>query len=278
MSICAAIQMVSSPDVEANLVDAERLIQHAAEQGAKLVALPENFAMMGLNTFAKVAYKEVEGQGVIQDFLSRCAQQYNVWLVGGTIPLQATDETKIRAACFVFNAQGERVARYDKVHLFDVHVPETNESYLESNSIEAGNQMVVVETPFGTIGLGVCYDVRFPEFFRCLVERGAEIFIIPAAFTAKTGAVHWEVLLRARAIENMCYVIAPNQGGFHANGRETFGHSFIIDPWGDILDGHKMGEGMACATINRHKLKKIRADFPVLMHRRVINQTIQDNV
>ena len=276
MSICAAIQMVSSPNVKTNLLDAEKLIEKASGQGAKLIALPENFAIMGVNEFDKVAHKEQEGKGIIQDFLGNCAQKYDVWLISGTIPLVADDETKIRAACLVFNNFGEQVARYDKAHLFDVHVPDTDEQYFESNSIEAGHKMVLVTTPFGKIGLSVCYDLRFPEFFRYLVDLGAEILITPAAFTAETGAAHWEVLLRARAIENLCYLIAPNQGGEHANGRKTFGHSMIIDPWGKVLACHKTGAGIACADIDRATLKAIRANFPVLKHRRCINENIQN--
>ena len=269
MSKCAAIQMASSPNVGANLLEAEKLIAQAAKQGAKLVALPENFAIMGMNEFDKVKEKEIDGQGIIQDFLAHSAKKHQVWIVGGTIPLVADDENKIRAACLVYNNQGERVARYDKTHLFDVSMPDTNEKYFESNSIEAGSKSVVIETPFGKIGIGICYDLRFPEFFRKLVREGAEIIIAPSAFTAETGAAHWEILLRARAIENLCYVIAPNQGGFHVNGRKTFGHSMIVDPWGGILDCHKTGAGVVCAEIDKQQLEKVRTNFPVLTHRRL---------
>jgi nitrilase len=269
MSKCAAIQMASSPNVGANLLEAEKLIAEAAKQGAKLVALPENFAIMGMNEFDKVKEKEIDGQGDIQDFLAHSAKKHQVWIVGGTVPLVADDENKIRAACLVYNDQGERVARYDKVHLFDVSVPDTDEKYFESNSIEAGFKSAIIETPFGKIGLGICYDLRFPEFFRKLVREGAEIIIVPSAFTAETGAAHWEILLRARAIENLCYVIAPNQGGFHVNGRKTFGHSMIVDPWGGILDCHKTGAGVVCAEIDKQRLEKVRTNFPVLTHRRL---------
>ncbi len=274
MTLCAAIQMASSPNVGTNLLDAEKLIAKACQGGAKLVALPENFAIMGMNEFDKLAHKETEGSGVIQNFLANCARKYKVWVIGGTIPLLAMDKTKIRAACLVFNDNGEQVARYDKAHLFDVCVPETGEKYFESNSIEAGHHPLVIDSPFGKIGLGICYDLRFPEFFRYLVEQGAEIFITPAAFTAKTGEAHWSVLLRARAIENLCYVIAPNQGGVHANGRQTYGHSMIVDPWGKILDCHDVGSGMACADIDLTQLHKTRANFPVLNHKRSIAKKI----
>lgn len=266
--MCAAIQMASSPNVGANLLEAEKLIAEAAKAGAKLIALPENFAIMGVHELDKVKVREADGNGIIQTFLSDMAKKYVVWLVGGTIPLVADDEHKVRAACLVFNDQGERVARYDKVHLFDVSVPGTNEQYRESDSIENGNEPIVIETPFGKLGLSVCYDLRFPEFFRKMLEMGVEIIVIPSAFTAETGAAHWEVLLRARAIENLSYVIAPNQGGFHLNGRKTFGHSMIVDPWGGVLDCYKTGAGFVVSDIDLERLEKVRTSFPVIKHRR----------
>ncbi|MDP3009931.1 MAG: carbon-nitrogen hydrolase family protein [Methylococcales bacterium] len=268
MSKCAAIQMASSPTVSYNLLEAEKLIAEAVKAGAKLVALPENFALMGDHESDKFKVKEIEGTGPIQDFLSSTAKKYGIWIVGGTIPIVGDNPNKVRAACLIYNDLGERVARYDKVHLFDVVVPSTNEVYRESDSIEAGNQPLVIDTPFGRIGIAICYDLRFPEFFRGMHDQGVEILIIPAAFTHETGAAHWEVLLRARAIENLCYVIAPNQGGFHKNGRRTFGHSMIIDPWGVILDCYKTGGGFVCTDIDLERLKKIRNTFPVLSHQR----------
>ena len=267
MSLCAAIQMASSPYVDANLMEAEKLIAEVAKLGAKLISLPENFALMGEHELDKVKIKEQDGSGPIQDFLSNTARKYSVWIIGGTIPLVADHENKVRAACLIYNDQGERVARYDKIHLFDVSVPGTNEEYRESDSIEKGEQPLVLDTPFGKLGIAVCYDLRFPELFRTLSQQGAEILVIPSAFTAQTGAAHWEVLLRARAIENLCYVIAPNQGGFHLNGRQTFGHSMVIDPWGVVLDCYKTGAGFASASIELEKLEKVRASFPVLDHR-----------
>ena len=272
MSKCAAIQMASSPSVKANLLEADKLIAEAAKAGARLVALPENFAIMGVNEGDKVKEKELDGSGVIQDFLSATAKKYDVWVVGGTIPLAADAENKVRAGCLVYNNAGERVARYDKIHLFDVSVPSTGEQYHESNSIEAGQNPLVVDTPFGKLGVAVCYDLRFPELFRDMVDLGMEILVIPSAFTAETGAAHWEVLLRARAIENLCYVIAPNQGGFHLNGRKTFGHSMIIDPWGTVLDCYKTGGGFVSANIERERLEKMRTSFPALTHRRIFCQ------
>jgi predicted amidohydrolase len=272
MTKCAAIQMASSPSVRANLLEADKLIAEAAKAGAKLVALPENFALMGVDEFDKVKQKEVFGTGLIQDFLSNAAKKYGVWVVGGTIPLAANDENKIRAACLIFNDLGDYVARYDKIHLFDVHLPDTGEEYLESTAIEAGDKPLVIDTPFGKLGVAVCYDLRFPELFRDMADLGVEIIVVPAAFTAETGAAHWEVLLRARAIENLCYLIAPGQGGFHLNGRKTYGHSMIVDPWGIVLDCYKTGGGFVSAEIDRERIEKIRNTFPVLKHRRFFCQ------
>lgn len=269
MSICAAIQMASSPNVESNLLEAGKLIAEAAKQGAKLITLPENFALMGMHELDKVKVREPEGEGPIQKFLSETAVKHGIWLIAGTVPLTAADDNKVRAACLVYNSDGARVARYDKAHLFDVSVPDTGEEYRESDSIEhGGGEPIVIDSPFGRIGLAVCYDLRFPEFFRKMSEQGVDIVVVPAAFTEKTGAAHWEVLLRARAIENLCYVIAPNQGGFHVNGQQTFGHSMVIDPWGVVLDCYKMGAGYASALIDLDKVEKIRTSFPVLNHRR----------
>lgn len=266
MTICAAIQMASGPQVSANLLEADKLIAEAVKAGAKLVALPENFAIMGMNEFDKVKVGEVDGVGPIQDFLATTAKKYNVWVVGGTIPLLGDQADKVRAACLIFNDQGQRVARYDKIHLFDVSVPDTQEEYRESDSVEAGTEICVLETPFGKLAVAVCYDLRFPEFFRAMSKQAFDILVIPSAFTAKTGAAHWEVLLRARAIENLCYVIAPNQGGFHKNGRQTYGHSMIVDPWGVVLDCYKTGTGFVSASIDSSRLEKTRASFPVLQH------------
>lgn len=268
MTICAAIQMASGPQVSANLLEAEKLIAESAKCGARLVALPENFAIMGMNETDKLKVCEIDGSGPIQDFLAAVAKKYNVWVVGGTIPLAASDPNKVRAACLVHDNQGLRVARYDKIHLFDVSVPDSGEVYRESDSVEAGNEFCVIDSPFGRLGIAVCYDLRFPEFFRSMSKQMLDIVVIPSAFTAKTGAAHWEVLLRARAIENLCYVVAPNQGGFHKNGRQTYGHSMIVDPWGVVLDCYKTGSGFVCADIEKNRLEKTRASFPVLDHRR----------
>ncbi|MEY4767865.1 MAG: hypothetical protein RL637_504 [Pseudomonadota bacterium] len=269
MTKCAAIQMASGPNVRANLLEAEKLIADAAKTGAKLLALPENFALMAIDEQDKFKHAEIEGQGQIQDFLAAMAKKYALWIVAGTIPLLAKADQKVRAACLIFNELGEQVARYDKIHLFDVNLPDSQEQYRESLTIEAGEQPLVIHSPFGRLGIAICYDLRFPELFREMLDLGMEVLVIPSAFTAKTGAAHWEVLLRARAIENLCYVIAPNQGGFHLNGRHTFGHSMIVDPWGVILESHKTGSGFITASIDLERLEKVRTNFPVLNHRRI---------
>ena len=268
MLLMAAIQMVSEPDMAANLATAADLLAEAAGRGAQLAVLPENFAQMGRRETDKLAVQETPGAGLIQDFLAEQAARHRLWLVGGTIPLRtADDDQRVRAACLLFNDQGQPVARYDKVHLFDVQVVGSQERYAESATIEPGNRYVVVDTPWGRLGLAVCYDLRFPEQFRAMVDHGMEILALPAAFTASTGAAHWETLLRARAIENQCYVIAAAQGGRHANGRETFGDSLLIDPWGLILDRRAWGPGMALARMDRPFLENIRRQFPSLEHR-----------
>jgi len=269
MSKCAAIQMASSPNISSNLLLADRLIAEAAKAGAQWVALPENFALMGDHEQDKIKAKETDGSGPIQHFLAITAKKYHVWVIGGTMPMACDQPNKVRAACLIYNDQGERVARYDKMHLFDVSVPGTQEVYRESYSIAAGEQPLVLDTPFGKMGIAVCYDLRFPEFFRTMVKQGVEILVVPSAFTAETGAAHWELLLRARAVENLCYVVAPNQGGFHKNGRKTFGHSMIVDPWGSVLDCYKTGSGFVCADLDRERVAKVRAHFPVLDHRRL---------
>ena len=267
MPIMAAIQMVSGHSVAGNLAEAAELLDKAADQGAQLAVLPENFALMGRRETDKLAVREIEGAGPIQDFLAEQAVRHKLWLVGGTISLQVEHSDRVRAACLLFDDQGRQVARYDKVHLFDVQVVGSRERYAESATIEPGHRSVVVDTPFGRLGLAVCYDLRFPEQFRAMADAGMEIMALPAAFTATTGAAHWEVLLRARAIENQCYVIAAAQGGRHSNGRETFGDSLLIDPWGLILDRLAWGPGVALAKLDRTFIEDIRRQFPALTHR-----------
>lgn len=264
----AALQMASSPNVSGNLLEAGRLIDTAAGQGAKLIVLPENFALMGLSESDKLAIAETDGSGPIQEFLSKSAERNRIWLVGGTLPIRGASN-KVRAASLVFDDAGQRVGRYDKIHLFDVSVPGTDERYQESDTIEAGEDALVIDTPFGRLGLSVCYDIRFPELYRQMASVGMDILAMPSAFTARTGAAHWEILVRARSVENLCYTIAANQGGFHMNGRETFGHSMIVDPWGVVLASLAQGSGVVTGEFDRDRLDKVRASFPVLEHTRL---------
>lgn len=267
-AVCAAIQMASSPNISANLIEAGRLIEKAAAQGAALVVLPENFALMGKTETDKLAVAEAEGSGPIQEFLARTAERHKVWLVGGTVPIRAS-KNKVRASCLVFNDRGAQVGRYDKIHLFDVNVPGTDEQYRESQTIEAGEQAVVLDTPFGRLGVAICYDLRFPELFRRMADMRMDILAVPSAFTAQTGAAHWEILVRARAVENLCYAIASDQGGYHVNGRETYGHSMIVDPWGKLMACLPSGSGIVSAEVDLERLGKVRTAFPVLEHRRM---------
>lgn len=269
----AAIQMNSVADVAANLAAAKRLLTEAAAGGAKLAVLPENFAFMGAHESAKLVHAEPLGDGPIQSFLADTAKALSMWIVGGTIPLAVPDDArKVYAASLVFNDQGQRVAHYDKIHLFDVDVLRDGktESYRESNSIAFGSvSPTFTETPAGVLGLSVCYDLRFPELYRSLSSQGAQLLCVPSAFTEKTGEAHWEILLRARAVENLCAVIAPNQTGTHAGGRRTWGHSMIISPWGEILAQRAEGEGVVLATLDAEAQTKVRSSFPSLNHRRI---------
>jgi nitrilase len=223
---------------------------------------------MGMDERDKLSIAEKPGEGPIQNFLAEQSHHHKIWIVGGTVPLQA-DNNHVSSACLVFDDQGELKARYDKIHLFDVELRDSNESYNESETVKAGDETAWFDSPFGRVGLAICYDLRFPELFRQLVEQGVEIFAIPSAFTATTGRAHWETLIRARAIENHCYVVAANQGGYHVNGRETYGDSMIVDPWGNIMDRLQHGSGVVIADSDREKLASIRENFPSLKHRRI---------
>ncbi|MCK5647861.1 MAG: carbon-nitrogen hydrolase family protein [Gammaproteobacteria bacterium] len=285
MAKVAAIQMASGPNVSANLSEARRLISDAVKQGAELLVLPENFAHMGMSEsdildiaedYHTDNEKDEQSRGQIQAFLSSVAKEEKIWLVGGTIPLKAPQKSdnaadaeqnnKILSACLLVNDQGEVVARYDKIHLFDVDLGDQGGSYNESAFTEAGDTVVVVDTPFGKLGMAICYDLRFPELFRDMVSQGMEILCLVSSFTATTGKAHWEVLNRARAIENLCFVVSSAQGGYHVNGRETYGDSMIIDPWGGIIDRLASGSGFALADIDAGHVQKIRKNFPVLEH------------
>ncbi len=265
----AAVQMASSPNVSANLLEAEKLVGEAAEQGAQLVVLPENFALIGEKDRDQLKIREAPGDGPLQNFLAQLAERHGIWLAGGAIPLRTNDDNKLRAACLVYNDRGEQVARYDKIHLFDVHISESGENYKESEVIEPGDEVVVVDSPFGKLGLAVCYDLRFPELFRKLMRQGAEIVLLPAAFTAITGLAHWEPLLRARAIENQCYLVAAAQGGYHKSGRETHGHAMIISPWGQCLAELQKGAGTIASEVDLEYLHTLRRNFPALEHCRI---------
>ena len=261
----AALQMVSTPEVMANLGSADRLIAAAAAAGARLVALPENFYLIGRHEADKVRVREPEGEGPIQGFLAAAARRHRVWIVGGTAPISCADPGRIRSACLVFDDSGRRVARYDKMHLFRFEAGD--ERYDESRTLEAGESAVAVQSPFGRLALSVCYDLRFPELYRELGDFDA--MFVPSAFTVPTGAAHWETLLRARAIENQAYVIAPAQGGVHASGRRTYGHSMIVDPWGQVLAVRPEGEGVLLAEIDTERVQEVRASLPAVANRRL---------
>jgi len=263
----AALQMTSGPDVEANLAVAQSLLAKAAAAGARLAALPENFAFMGLQDADKRKVAEEEGSGPIQNALVEAARQLRLWIVAGTLPLRVPGEERVAAACLLFDDKGHRVARYDKIHLFDVDLPGREESYRESANIAPGKVAIVAETPAGRLGLSVCYDVRFPELYRGLSRAGAQLISVPSAFTAPTGRAHWETLLRARAIENLCYVIAPAQSGIHPNGRETYGDTLIVDHWGRILRRLPRGRGVVVCDLDLELQAEARAAFPALAHR-----------
>ncbi|MEI2635569.1 MAG: carbon-nitrogen hydrolase family protein [Methylotenera sp.] len=261
----AGIQMASSPHVSSNLIEAERLIAIAANQGAKIVVLPEYFCIMGAKENDKVLAREKPNDGPIQRFLSRMAREHKIWLIGGTVPLVSNYPNKIRNSCLVYNDKGEQVARYDKIHLFGLDLG--TEHYHEENTIESGDTVVTVNTPYGKIGLSICYDLRFPELYRAMGE--VDIIVVPSAFTETTGKAHWESLIRARAIENLCYVIAPAQGGYHLSGRETHGNSMIVDPWGVILDRLPRGSGVVIASVNRDYQASLRKSLPALKHKTI---------
>lgn len=263
ISKVAAIQMASGPNVEGNLNEAKRLIEQAVIQGAKLVVLPEYFAIMGIADTDKVHAQEVIGNGPIQSFLSEIAKKHAIWVIGGSVPISSDNPHKIYNSTLVYNDNGDCVARYDKIHLFGLDL--ANEHYSEQDTILPGNTIKVVETPFGKIGLSICYDLRFPEHYRAMGE--VDIIVVPSAFTHTTGKAHWETLVRARAIENLCYVIAPAQGGYHVSGRETHGNSMIVDPWGVVLDRLPRGSGVVMANINPNYQANIRASLPALNHR-----------
>jgi len=259
----AAIQMVSGPRVADNLQVAGRLIEDAVAQGAQLLALPEYFPIIGATDADRVRARENFGSGPIQEWLAATAQRHGIWVFAGSLPLTATSPDKMRNSTLVFNPEGVCVERYDKVHLFGFRKDE--ESYDEATFIEPGNDLVAVDTPFGRVALSICYDLRFPELYRALGT--VDLILVPAAFTDTTGRAHWEILLRARAIENQCYLLAVGQGGKHENGRMTHGNSMIVDPWGEILDRKMKGPGVVIADLDHARIAEIRESLPALAHR-----------
>ena len=268
MSKVAAIQMCSSPIVKDNLIHAAKLIKTASDQGARLIVLPEMFAIMGEKPGDKVLCREEFGKGEIQDFLSSAAKENKVWLIGGTIPITCSEKDKVRAASLVYDDTGRCVARYDKIHLFDAIISES-ESYKESDTTQAGDQIVVIATPFGRLGLAVCYDLRFPYLFDLLREREVEIIAVPSAFTYKTGEAHWQLLSRCRAIDTFCYMIGACQGGLHVNGRKTYGHSLIVDPWGQVIQELSgQDDRIVYASINLSQVHEIRKSIPTIAHKK----------
>jgi nitrilase len=262
----AAVQMISGPEVRENLVTAERLINEAAASGAELVALPEYFPLIGASDADRLLAREQDAvgkRGPIQEFLAAAAKRHGIWLVGGSLPMMAADKQKMRNSSLVFDPQGQRVVRYDKIHLFGFR--KGSEAYDESLTIEAGNEIVCFDIPDLRVGLGICYDLRFPELFRAM--GSIDLLVLPAAFTETTGQAHWEILLRARAIENQCYLLASAQGGKHPNGRMTHGNSLLIDPWGEIVARMDKGEGVVIGELQKQRIVDVRASLPALAHR-----------
>lgn len=272
----AVVQMSSTSDMDSNLKCAERLISEAAHKGASLVLLPENFAALGADNHYSIGLREALNSEAhtLRKWLANIARKYQVWLVAGSIPMASRPddtllESHVRAACLVLNDLGEEVARYDKIHLFDVDVADAYGSYRESDTVEPGNQVVLVDTPCGRLGLAICYDLRFAELFHQLRAQGAEIISVPSAFTAVTGEAHWQVLLRARAIETQCYVLAANQCGQHSETRHSYGHSMIIDPWGEVVASVTDKPAVACIDIDLERVAQVRQRMPVAQHHRL---------
>jgi len=261
----AALQTVATPSVERNLDTARRLMAEAAAQGAELVALPEYFCLMGHSDRDKLGVAEAPGEGPIQSMLAEAAREHRVWVVGGTLPLRTGDPGRVFNACCVYSPEGQLTARYDKLHLF--RYDNGRESYDEGRVLQAGTSPVACDVGGLRLGLSICYDLRFPELYRRLMHPPCDLIAVPSAFTHTTGRAHWEVLLRARAIENQCYVIAPAQGGLHENGRRTFGHSLIVDPWGEVQSLLEVGEGVVMAKLDVTRIAEVRSQLPALTHR-----------
>ncbi|MFT7365384.1 MAG: putative amidohydrolase [Marinobacter psychrophilus] len=274
-ALVAALQMVSGHQLQDNLNAAAALLQQAAEEGVKVAVLPENFAVLASDQMLPCGQQEAGSESIIRTFLAQQAKTLKLWIVGGSLPLALRPDgsviaDRVRASCLVFNDLGDEVARYDKIHLFDAQVDDAHGQYRESDTFEAGDQVVTVDTPAGRLGLAVCYDLRFPELFRALRDKGADWVCLPSAFTWKTGNAHWHALIRARAIENQLYVVAAGQGGHNSSQRRTYGHSLICDPWGSVLaEVNEDGPGMVTAALDKHWLDQLRQQMPVWSHRRL---------
>jgi predicted amidohydrolase len=270
----AAVQMTSGLEVAGNLQRARELLEMAASRGAKLAVLPENFALMARRERDKREIAEADGEGPIQSMLSTAARDLGLTVVGGTMPLKIPGEERVAPASLVYGPDGRRIGRYDKIHLFDVNVPDAGESHRESAGMAPGRSIGVFDTPAGRIGVAVCYDLRFPELFRRMSEQGADYFVVSAAFTVPTGKAHWDLLLRARAVENLCHLVVSAQVGQHPNGRATYGHSMVVDCWGGIVDVLPEGEGVAVGDVDLARQARVRREFPALEHR-VLGRIIQ---
>lgn len=267
MAVIAVVQFETKKDLTENLQEAEQFIQQAVRKNAQCIIFPEEFITLGMTTRAKLSLAEPYLLGPLQAKMAEWAKRYNIWIIGGTLPIQSEDPQKYYSSCIVWDNHGDAIGRYDKIHLFDVQVGE-QESFSESSYVQAGKQITVVTTPFGKIGLAICYDIRFPELFRHFALQEADLIVLPSAFTQPTGKVHWEILLRARAIENLCYVLAPDQVGMRLSGHGTYGHSLIIDPWGEILAQAEDKPALLIAEIDLDNMRRIRERFPVLSHYR----------
>lgn len=261
----AALQFVSTPTPEENILTAQRLVAQAVQDGAQLVLLPEYWPVMGMQDTDKVRYAEQQGAGPIQFCMSELAKEHGIWLIGGTLPLISSEQGKVLNTVMIYGPDGKQLSRYDKIHLFGFN--KGNESYDEARTITPGTSLGTFEAPFGKVGLSVCYDLRFPELYRAMGD--CVLMVVPAAFTYTTGKAHWEILLRARAIENQCYVLAAAQGGKHVNGRRTWGHSMLVDPWGEVLSVLPEGEGIVTGEIDFDFLSSVRTSLPALVHRKL---------
>ncbi len=272
MGKISAIQLNSGPNIQVNLYDVKSFVEKIADSDSKIIVLPENFALMPENDNDYIKYAENLGDGQIQNYLSELAGRYKIWIVGGTIPIKSSDSKRVMASTITYDDKGERISAYNKIHLFDVTLPKSKESYNESKYFMPGDKIEVIDTPVGRAGIACCYDLRFPELFRFQHDQNIELIIIPASFTEQTGKVHWETLIKARAIENLCFVVSSCQGGYHINGKKTYGHSMIVSPWGKTLDIIEKGKGFISSEIDLSRLKSLRENFPVLDHMKLIGK------